>query len=305
MSNEALKISICICTHNRASDVEDCLSALMSQWNDQCIEVIIVDSASRPEHAERLVTLTHKWPKLVYIRSEIAGLSVARNIGIQAAKGEWIAFLDDDAVPFPDYIDRAIESVTSMEPDVAFFGGRLKPRWPTAEPPRIGKMWMNFLSLIDDPTPIRLTESGMIFGANLFYRRRVLTNRVTAFDPSLGRVGNCLLSGEEINLHSSLLKEGYQCRYVGTVAAEHKVSEQRLTLEWIKQRAYWDGITLIAIAKLSGEPPARATSLSRQLAKVALLWPLMIFGDTTGERTANFYRSLGVIRARTFGIPQT
>lgn len=296
-------LSICICTHNRADDARECLAALVGQVDFDIAEIIVIDSASAPEEQAKLETLRVFYPQLIFIRLEQPGLSIARNAGVAATKGQWVAFLDDDAVPFPDYFSQAVNTLRKMDEKVGLWGGRLKPRWPSATPPAIGLRWQGMLSLIDDDTPEREAEAGLIYGANVFYRADILSRFDPPFDPSLGRIGKCLLSGEETHLHSAIKEMDYLIRFYGKVGAEHKIAPQRLTHAWLKQRAYWDGITLVAVYKARKRPYPQSANPWRQALKIAVLLPKALIHDADKEAYARIWISLGVIRARLLGIP--
>src|SRR5262249_17401124 len=92
------KISVVVCSYNGVATINETLTAL-SQLNYPDYEVIVVDDGSTDAtasivraHAGRL------------IQTENKGLSNARNIEMEAATGEIIAYIDDDAYPDPDWL---------------------------------------------------------------------------------------------------------------------------------------------------------------------------------------------------------
>jgi glycosyltransferase involved in cell wall biosynthesis len=292
-------VSICICTHNRLDDIRECVSALNGQIDVALAEILVVDSASDAFTSAALFELMEGVLAGRLLRLEEPGLSLARNAAIAASSGDWIAFLDDDAVPFPDYFHNLVLAIGSATPRIAFFGGRLVPRWPKGSKP-VGDRWSRMLSLVDDPTE-RDTELGLIYGANIVYRREALAGIEGPFDPSLGRVGTSLKSGEEMRLHSELSDKGYACRYFGNVAAEHKVAPSRLTLRWLRQRAFWEGITLVALCEKLAKPYPRGANPWWQILKIATLSPKALFHDPDRDAYILIWQSLGVLRARILG----
>ena len=295
-------VSVCICTHNRLADVQEGLGALVPQLDPAVAEILLVDSASRREVHDTLLSVTSGIACVRLIRLERPGLSVARNAAVAAARGRWIAFLDDDAVPFPDYFAALCTTIARLEPDVAVFGGRLKPRWP-AGARGVGARWSQLLSLIDD-TAERETELGMIYGANIVYRRDVLARLTEPFDRNLGRIGRCLLSGEELGLHLQLSEWGYRALFVGSVGAEHKVPAERLRLRWLRERAFWQGITLVAVLRGKDGPLPRGARVSWQLLKIVALAPRLLVSDRDRDAYIRIWQSLGVLRARLAGVPR-
>jgi hypothetical protein len=93
-------VSIVIPTRNRATHLPRTLRAVHSQEGVE-LEVVVVDDASGDSTPELVAASPDK--RIVYVRHDIAsGVSAARNSGIAAARGEWVAFLDDDDVWAPD-----------------------------------------------------------------------------------------------------------------------------------------------------------------------------------------------------------
>ncbi len=85
-------ISVIIPTYNRIDLIGRALCSVYAQ-NDLITEVIVVDDGS----TDRTVSLVKaKFPKVLVISQERCGVSHARNRGIEAAQGEWLAFLDSD-----------------------------------------------------------------------------------------------------------------------------------------------------------------------------------------------------------------
>jgi len=115
MKPQAIRISVVVPAFN----VEDLISAAIESLLAQTIplhEIIVVDDGSTdgtPEVVRRYE------PRVRYIRQENAGPSAARNTGIAAATGEWVAFLDSDDVWLPDKVKAELH-VLEESPDLAW-----------------------------------------------------------------------------------------------------------------------------------------------------------------------------------------
>ncbi len=293
-------VSICICTHNRLDDVRECLHALNSQMDPAVVEILVVDSASEPATQAALAELVAGIAGARLLRLDEPGLSLARNAAVSSATGQWVAFLDDDTVPFPDYVVALLSVIRRVPEQVAFFGGRLKPRWPEGVTP-VGTRWSRMLSLMDDDTE-RDTELGLIYGANIVYRKDVLDRLDKPFDPGLGRIGKVLLGGEEMKLHFQFCDMGYAPKFFGSVGVEHKVMTERLTQDWVRRRAFWEGITLVALFKKLGKPYPRGAKVYWQALKILALAPKAFFRDPDKDAYIRVWSSIGVLRARLIGI---
>ncbi|MCK4307321.1 lipid-A-disaccharide synthase-related protein [candidate division WOR-3 bacterium] len=99
-----LKASVIIPTYNRAYILKHCLSYLLNQTT-QGYEIIVIDDASQDETAKLISRFQIPDSRLRYIRLEKqVGPYVARNIGIEQAKGELIIFLDSDVLVHPNFV---------------------------------------------------------------------------------------------------------------------------------------------------------------------------------------------------------
>jgi glycosyltransferase involved in cell wall biosynthesis/GT2 family glycosyltransferase len=97
--------SIVVCTYNRGKYLDRCIQSLRRQ-SYQRTEIIIVNGPSTDETD----TILQQYDHVVIIRQQqLNGLSYARNLGIKAAKGEIIAFIDDDAVADENWLRFLVE----------------------------------------------------------------------------------------------------------------------------------------------------------------------------------------------------
>jgi glycosyltransferase involved in cell wall biosynthesis len=94
-SNHGPLVSIAICTLDRAESIDATLNSLQHQTYAN-IEVLVIDNGSSSEETERLVS--EKYPTCRYIYEPRVGLNQARNRAMREARGEIVAFIDDDAI---------------------------------------------------------------------------------------------------------------------------------------------------------------------------------------------------------------
>ncbi len=108
MNNQKPKVSVVIPTYNRARLISRAIQSVLNQ-SYQNLEIIIVDDGSM-DNTEDTVR-SFKDVRIVYIRHEInKGASAARNTGIKASRGEYIAFQDSDDEWFPDKLDHQMKA---------------------------------------------------------------------------------------------------------------------------------------------------------------------------------------------------
>jgi glycosyltransferase involved in cell wall biosynthesis len=103
MSNEPL-VSVVIPVHNGERYLADAIQSVLSQ-SYRPLEIIVVDDGSLDTTAE----VVGEYPEVGYVYQDHQGVSVARNRGLDEAKGELITFLDHDDILLPDSIRRRVE----------------------------------------------------------------------------------------------------------------------------------------------------------------------------------------------------
>lgn len=107
------EISVIIPTYNRAALVPKAIESVLAQTH-AAAEIIVVDDGSKDNTREVLAAYGGR---VRAIHQENSGLSGARNAGIEAARSEWVAFLDDDDEFTADRLEIAAESIR-LHPDV-------------------------------------------------------------------------------------------------------------------------------------------------------------------------------------------
>jgi glycosyltransferase involved in cell wall biosynthesis len=122
-------ISVVIPVFNDEGILLKCLNALREQTLPKDdFEVIVVDNGSRTNVAS---FLTNDYPEVRCINENTAGSYHARNAGVQASKGSYIAFTDADCVPSPQWLSEALREFQESA-DLAYLAGNILvfPRIP-------------------------------------------------------------------------------------------------------------------------------------------------------------------------------
>jgi glycosyltransferase involved in cell wall biosynthesis len=109
----APSVSVVICTYNRSALVRRALDACLRQsWPD--LEVVVVDDGSVDDTRAVVAAVPDGRVRLSSIRN--GGLSNARNVGIAAARGHYVVFLDDDDLPDEDWLQVLVDAVDDEHP---------------------------------------------------------------------------------------------------------------------------------------------------------------------------------------------
>src|SRR5579871_2084583 len=130
-----MSITVCICTHDRPTYLRDCLQGLRRQSAEtSCYDILVVDSASTGEIPAQISALVAATPNARLIRVDEPGVSHARNAGAEQATGEYIAYIDDDAVPASDWIACIRMAIDGSDRQPGLIGGRILPYWEAPLP---------------------------------------------------------------------------------------------------------------------------------------------------------------------------
>ena len=201
----SIRISVVICTRNRVDKLCRALEAVGGVTLSWTWELIVVDNASTDGTASFLKEFrpTNQIGFKV-IHEEKPGLSNARNAGWRVARGEFVAFTDDDCYPARNWLQELC--VCFDEADIAFLGGRVLLHDSRDYPITIQELERRV-----EIAPRSFVEPGLIHGANLAFRRVVL-EKIGGFDPLFG-AGALLVSGEDCEALARASFSGYRGAY--------------------------------------------------------------------------------------------
>jgi GT2 family glycosyltransferase/exo-beta-1,3-glucanase (GH17 family) len=181
--------TVIVCTHNGQRTLSECLEAV-GRVEYPNLEVIVVDDGSTDATAQ----IAARFP-VKLIRCEHQGLSAARNTGMTAAGGEYVAYLDDDARPDRSWLKYAVMSL--MHSNDAGVGG------PNLPCPEDGLTARCVAESPGNATHIMLTErvAEHIPGCNMVFRKSALL-AVGGFDPQFW------IAGDDVDLCWRLQEQG-------------------------------------------------------------------------------------------------
>jgi glucosyl-dolichyl phosphate glucuronosyltransferase len=230
--------SVVICTHDRADVLADAVDgAVVETRAAGGGEVIVVDNASTDGTPAVLGELGRRHGDAVRaVHEPRLGLSTARNRGLAEARGDVVAYLDDDAVPRPGWL--AALATPYRDPRVVAVGGRIVLRFPDAPPAWLDPALYDILSAYDlgaAPCTVRYGEATYPFGANISFRTEA-ARRLGGFSPTVGPIGRHQLVFDETDLCYRLEHAGGDIRYAPDAVVDHRVMPERLSPEWLLRR---------------------------------------------------------------------
>ncbi len=269
-----LIFSIVICTYNRANYLAKALAGVARQdFPTGLFEVLVIDNASTDKTKQTVAEFQGGAQNLRYVYEPELGLSIARNTGWRNATGQYIAYLDDDAIPSVSWLTHAAHAIEQGKQDVGMLGGRVEPIWEKPRPDWLGDQLLSLLSMVDlGPASQYVDEDVGIVGANMIIPRHLLQQH-GGFSSEVGRIGSLLLSGEETLLKRRLAQSGYRGYYSPDVSVQHHAPADRLTRKWFLERMYWQGRSSAALMQLESAMPwwRRAPKSCLELLKGAIL----------------------------------
>lgn len=277
---EAPSLSVILCTHDRPGYLAACLAGLARQdLTGAAFETIVVDSASPPEGAARIAALAEEAGARL-VRCAEPGLSLARNEGLAAAAAPWVAYLDDDAVPEPDWASALLAALARAPANTAGIGGRIIPHWEAPLPDWWPRDAVGTLTIIDHEGEGVVGDGSLPdgvepYGANMAFRADALA-AIGGFPLDLGRVGDRLISGEEAYVIRRLSAAGHAIVYSGSIVVRHSIQAKRLTREWLFSRLYWQGVSEAILAARLGQRGAMWHKAIRMAAKTLRSLPLFL-----------------------------
>jgi glycosyltransferase involved in cell wall biosynthesis len=200
------KISLIVCTRNRSERLPEFFAHLARlEFPADDWELIIVDHASSdrtPQAIEAFATSAAM--PVCHILATTGALTGAKNIALTHARGDILAFTDDDCYLRPDYL-RALTDVFGEE-DVGVVGGRVVLHDPTD-----ARLSIRDVETCTDIAPHTFVNAGTIHGANMAIRRDVV-RAVGGFDPLFGPGTRCM-AAEDVEYVARAVWAGWRARY--------------------------------------------------------------------------------------------
>jgi GT2 family glycosyltransferase len=305
------RTSVIVCTRERPDLLEECLAALACLTYSP-LEIIVVDNA--PPKGKPSLQVVQKFHGVTYIRHSVGGLSCARNAGLAVARGEYVAFTDDDSIVHPRWLGSLIACL-ALE-GVGCVTGLVVPRELETEAQitfefMLGGFSAGFVPLIFGQEFLAKTKRfgtpvwRIGAGASMAFRRHVFVT-VGGFDERLGAgASGC---SEDSELWYRLLTAGWKCHYEPSAVVFHR------------HRLQWDALERQIVAYMRGHVAALLVQFTRtgdfgNLRRIFLTLPYM-YGTRVAKAllTGNWPRlrmdmcairgCLGGLRPRYLYLPQ-
>lgn len=240
VNEKFMQISLIICTHqtHRYLDFVEAINSLLTQ-NYENTEIIVVVDGNEELYAKISKNGNKNIDKIIFNDKNL-GLSESRNKGIKEAKGDIIAFFDDDAVADKNWLKELVKVYDEKGTIAA--GGKLLPKWEkTKKPNFLPEEYYWLVGATHKGFPEKVTEVRNTFGSNISFKTEVL-KALGGFKTEMGVKGKGLLQGEETELCDRMRnKFGKGVIYNPKAVVYHKVFPERLRMRFLLRRAFWQG----------------------------------------------------------------
>jgi GT2 family glycosyltransferase len=212
------RVSVVVCSYNGERTIRDCFEGLLKLEYPN-FEVIVVDDGS----TDATAAITRE-SGFRLISTENRGLSNARNTGLEAATGEIVAYLDDDAYPDPHWLTYL--AATFLSTTHAGVGG------PNIEPPGDGPIADCVANAPGNPTHVLISdqEAEHIPGCNMAFRKACL-EAIGGFDAQFRT------AGDDVDVCWRLRQRGWTLGFSPAAMVWHH-RRNSVRAYWRQQRGY-------------------------------------------------------------------
>jgi glucosyl-dolichyl phosphate glucuronosyltransferase len=289
MAGVRVSVVICAYTGERWAALVEAVDSVWAQSLPAHEVIVVVD-----HNAGLLARVRRDLPAVVAVENqEDRGLSGARNSGIAAASGDVVAFLDDDAVAEPDWLERL--STPYSEPGVVGVGGAIEPCWLSGRPTGFPAEFQWVVGCTYEGVPRAPAAVRNMIGANMSVRRELFA-LVGGFRHGIGRVGQLPAGCEETEFCIRARQRLPDVRFVYEPRARvrHAVPPARATWTYFRSRCFAEGVSKAQVSSSAG----RKDGLASERAYVVRTLPAGILrgvADTLRGDTGGLVRALAII----------
>jgi glycosyltransferase involved in cell wall biosynthesis len=257
-------------TFDRLSSIEETIESLHHQTVPPSEIILVIDRSQ-----ELLAECKRLWPDVKVIPNrQDPGSCGGRNTALAESSGDVIAFLDDDAVPGHDWIERLGSAFA--DPRVLSVGGGVRPRWLTKRPSWFPEEFAWIVGCAHSGMPKKREAVRNVIIANMSVRREAMVE-VGGLRQQFSRIGKNAAGAEETDLCIRLTArwpEGL-ILFDPEAAVEHCVPAERTTFAYFRGRCFAEGRSKAALASMVGAD----SGLAAERTYVRRTLPLGVLGN--------------------------
>ena len=245
------KLSVVLCTYNRARCLPRTLESLARQsLQPTHYEIVVVDNGSSDDTSVviRRFRLKHTSTDILLVSEPTQGLAHARNAGCKAARGRYLAFIDDDCIASEDWLERIVACYEQVRPKPASVGGPIFPRYDSP-----GPTWFKDSYETDTwgDQPRFLVTGESFTGCNMSFRKETI-EQFGGFPTNYGMKGDSLALAEETKLFRQIWSRDQKSAvfyYTPGAVVYHTIDPYKMTVSYQLKRALMAGQASCLMAK--------------------------------------------------------
>jgi len=230
-------LSITICTYNRLEYLKKCLTSILDQTQgSQIIEINIIDNNSTDNTKNYIAERQKEFPEINYYIEKKQGISHARNLSFKVCKGDFLAFVDDDAVINKNWLESLLNELKNQNQNIVY-GGPIYPKFETEPEKWIDKNYFvrefketdGFLGTIKSKEGF--SGGNMCIAKNLFLKS-------DEFNTEIGMTGGNLGLGEEPDFFYKLVKNNKEVKLynISEMSITHSEASYKLEKGYLRDR---------------------------------------------------------------------
>jgi len=200
-----MKTTVFICTYNRGYLINETLKSIIVNQTRKPDEIIVINGGGENDCQETLEKWQKEFLALNIIQTKNKNLAASRNIGLARCSGDLILQTDDDARPFPNWIEEIVNAHKNY-PDCGVIGGRV-----------IDASSGNFLSKIADiatfPNHKKTSKVRSVPGVNSSYKKEVIDQ--------VGKYDETLFRGEDVDYNWRAIQKGWDVLFCPEIKVKH------------------------------------------------------------------------------------
>lgn len=291
-------VVICVYTEERWEDIRQAVESVERQRRKAHELILVVD-----HNPELHLKLKREYQRAVVVENtHERGLSGGKNTGAAVATGDIVAYLDDDAVADPGWLEALEEGFqdTEVTGTVVGVGGRTEPLWASARRPR----WFPY----EFDWTVGCTYRGMpavrapirnVMGGNAAFLREVIAE-VGGFHSGIGRSVQGRKSRPlgceetEFCIRLSQRKPGSVMLFEPRALIGHKVPRQRETFAYFRTRCYAEGLSKALVTREVGTQDGLASERAHAL-KTLPLGALRSLGEALRGDVGGLGRATAIV----------
>ena len=235
-----IDFSVIVCTHNRAAILTDCVDSLLTQTIDKSrFEIIIVDNNSTDNTEEIAKDFAKNNSNIKYLQEKTVGYSAPRNCGWKNALGNIVAYIDDDEIAAPDWLE-SIEKAFQIEEKPDIIGGiylikydKIPPDWFIESMGGTNKNRQKGI--------LNQRKDCYLAGGNIAFKKEVL-EKLNGFSNDFNMKNGFLMMGEDTDICQRAKNAGFKLFYDPNIKIYHRMNQNNYDIEIRKQKAEKTGM---------------------------------------------------------------